>query len=286
MANKDTSIDVDKFDYLSRDAYNTGFKDVFADFDRVFELTTVLGNRLCFHTKNDFTLYGLFQARYKLFKQVYFHKTVFSIELMMADILVNANSYFHFDTMVQSMPEYAKLTDSIIYSIENTKSPLLAKSQQILKNIRQRNLYKLACELISPLEIVNKCTEKDIINSSESLKVDDIVLGKFSIDYGCKDKNPIDSVFFYKTSDDKMPFHLKKQHTSLMISPIFQEHYTRIYVKDPSKREQAMEAIHKYFLKNCQIQIGEGKDIYCSPPLIEKSDGPEFVEPKRKKLKF
>lgn len=74
VANKRNSIDVDKFDYIHRDAYNIGLKNIHFDYERLIKSSKVIGNEMCFNQKNDYELYGLFQTRYRMFKEVYTHK--------------------------------------------------------------------------------------------------------------------------------------------------------------------------------------------------------------------
>jgi len=51
VANKHNSIDVDKFDYISRDTYHLGLEGINVDFYRIFGNSKVIDNELCFSTK-------------------------------------------------------------------------------------------------------------------------------------------------------------------------------------------------------------------------------------------
>ena len=64
IANKRNSIDIDKFDYLKRDAYNCGIKVIKFDHERIFRDSMIINNEICYHQKNDFSLYQLFSSRY------------------------------------------------------------------------------------------------------------------------------------------------------------------------------------------------------------------------------
>jgi len=50
VANKRNSVDVDKFDYISRDCHNVGLKTSY-DFDRLMNLSRVINNEVCYHSK-------------------------------------------------------------------------------------------------------------------------------------------------------------------------------------------------------------------------------------------
>ena len=49
--NKRNSLDVDKFDYLHRDAKNLGFQGVGFDNKRIITNSRVIGNEICYNQK-------------------------------------------------------------------------------------------------------------------------------------------------------------------------------------------------------------------------------------------
>jgi HD superfamily phosphohydrolase len=51
VANKKNSIDVDKFDYLCRDAYHIGLQSSQVDYERIFSSVKITENNLCFNIK-------------------------------------------------------------------------------------------------------------------------------------------------------------------------------------------------------------------------------------------
>lgn len=48
-ANKRNSIDVDKFDYIHRDSYNIGLKNIHFDYERLIKSSKIIGNEMCFN---------------------------------------------------------------------------------------------------------------------------------------------------------------------------------------------------------------------------------------------
>jgi len=66
----------------------------------------------------------LFQARYKLFKSIYLNRSAGAIELMIGEVLLNANSKYHFENAIQDAAEYMKLTDHILKEIEFSTEPV------------------------------------------------------------------------------------------------------------------------------------------------------------------
>ena len=73
MANKRNSVDVDKFDYISRDCHNVGLKSSY-DFDRLLRFSRVIDNEICYHSKEVYNVYEMFHTRYSLFKRIYTHR--------------------------------------------------------------------------------------------------------------------------------------------------------------------------------------------------------------------
>ena len=71
VANKENSIDVDKFDYIQRDIYQSGVQNLSVDYTRIFKDINIINNNICFSEKNDYSLLNLFQARYLLHQKIY-----------------------------------------------------------------------------------------------------------------------------------------------------------------------------------------------------------------------
>jgi HD superfamily phosphohydrolase len=51
VANKRNSIDVDKFDYLLRDAYHIGYKDQSFDYKTIMKNSLVVEGEICYNSK-------------------------------------------------------------------------------------------------------------------------------------------------------------------------------------------------------------------------------------------
>jgi len=124
VANKDNSVDVDKFDYLSRDAYNAGLKTAHFDYDRLIDSSRVIADTICFNAKNDYNVYGVFQSRYQLFKDLYKEKSSTAINFMISDALMEAAGVYKYLEYIHDPEEYVKLTDCFIESIEYSKNPV------------------------------------------------------------------------------------------------------------------------------------------------------------------
>ena len=71
IANKKNSIDVDKFDYLSRDAYHLGLKGYDFQWDQLMADCRVIDNSICFDIKTNQFVYDLYNVRYRMFRNIY-----------------------------------------------------------------------------------------------------------------------------------------------------------------------------------------------------------------------
>src|SRR5205814_2877856 len=76
------SIDVDKLDYLSRDALMCGVPYGVIDVDRLLTSLTVSGDGLALHAKGLAALESLLFAKYQMYRNVYWHHAVRSATAM------------------------------------------------------------------------------------------------------------------------------------------------------------------------------------------------------------
>ena len=100
-------------------------------------------------------------------------------------------------------------------------------------------------------------TEKDILNygtKSEGLHAEDIVLRKFNINMGMKDKHPLEAVRFYRTDQVGNYQLVKKELTdiSLLMPDQAQSCVMRLFVKDESKFQLAANAFEQF----CKEKLG------------------------------
>ena len=66
-------------------------------------------------------IYGLFHARYRLYKDIYLNRKVQAIDLMIAEALKEANHVHRFDEVVNNPNEYIYLSDYVLNEIERNE---------------------------------------------------------------------------------------------------------------------------------------------------------------------
>ncbi len=81
-----SQIDVDRMDYLSRDAYFTGAKYGFIDYERIIKAMNVVNNELVFKESGVHTIESYLMSRYHMYWQVYYHPTARAYEIILESI--------------------------------------------------------------------------------------------------------------------------------------------------------------------------------------------------------
>ncbi|XP_060772817.1 deoxynucleoside triphosphate triphosphohydrolase SAMHD1-like [Neoarius graeffei] len=271
VANKRTGIDVDKWDYFARDSYHLGIPtssdhNRFIKFARVCE---VEGKKLiCARDKQVHDLYEMFHTRHCLHRKAYQHTVTKIIEEMITEALVEANPHieiegskrrmFKISEAIEDMEAYTKLTDHIFEQILYSSDPNLAEAQSILEKIIHRRLYKFVGQtrpqqnLTGSKEDLEKIRRELAESRPDSTDVEltyeDFIVNVFAIDYGMKDKNPMDNVYFYRKTDPTKAIKIPKEEVSILLPETFSEKRIRVYCKQPDK----LEAAKKYFEQWCE----------------------------------
>ncbi|XP_078336253.1 deoxynucleoside triphosphate triphosphohydrolase SAMHD1-like [Crassostrea virginica] len=272
VANKRNGIDVDKWDYFARDCHMLGIKNNF-DHERCIKYARVLevdGElQICSRDKEVGNLYDMFHTRNTLHRRAYQHRVGDIIETMMTEALLLVDEV---DSMkipgtngkkrkisetVDDMEAYQKLTDSIFDQILWSTDKKLAKAREIMMNIQKRQLYKCVGQVRPPdgstfdkdktVEIKNKVS-RILKDMKSDLQNEDILIHLVFLDYGMKDKNPIDHVRFYNKGNPNQAIQLKKNEVSDLLPEKFAEQLVRCYCKkrDKASMDQAAEAFSKW----------------------------------------
>ncbi|XP_035238000.1 deoxynucleoside triphosphate triphosphohydrolase SAMHD1 isoform X1 [Anguilla anguilla] len=273
VANKRTGIDVDKWDYFARDCYHLGIRNNFdhrrfLKFARVCEVNGK--KHICTRDKEVGNLYDLFHTRNCLHRHAYQHKVGNIIETMITEAFVKADKHieitgskgqtFSISTAIDDMEAYTKLTDHIFLQILYSSSPELAEARAILQNINRRQLYKYVGQtqpktpvLVTQdklLEMAVSVAEATPAGGTEvTLQAEDFIISIITMDYGMKEKNPINSVYFYCKNDPTIAIKIRKNQVSQLLPEKFAEQMIRVYCKRTD--EKSLEAARKHFVKWC-----------------------------------
>uniref|UniRef100_A0A7S4P530 HD domain-containing protein n=1 Tax=Paramoeba aestuarina TaxID=180227 RepID=A0A7S4P530_9EUKA len=262
VANSRNSVDVDKFDYLSRDAYHLKI----AGFDpaRLLLNCRVIDDEICFHSKSYFQLFDMFHSRFSLWKQVYSHRVTKCIEYMIGDMYSAADPVLKISEAAENVEDYCNLTDSIVRFIEMSKDPDLQGARDIVKKIRKRQLYKTVDAVIYPtgdnnnkicLPNYDDFSEESLLKHKErslpslSLSSNDIILQKLRVNYGMRDQNPLDFIHFFHSGEPNVKTKLTNQEVAQIQPAIFEEKLVRLFVRDKDNITDAQK-LWTHYLEN------------------------------------
>ncbi|XP_026010046.1 deoxynucleoside triphosphate triphosphohydrolase SAMHD1-like [Astatotilapia calliptera] len=274
VANKRNGIDVDKWDYFARDCYHLGINNNF-DYSRFLNFARVCEvdgqKHICTRDKEVGNLYDMFHTRNCLHRRAYQHKVCNIIETMITEAFLKADPHLQFEgkdgkmftlsTAIDDMVAYTKLTDNVFEQILNSSSPELAEAKQILHNIVCRRLYKCLGQTTSETSILVtqetiKSLEADLARSipqsgtqDVNLQPEDFVVSVIVMDYGMKEKNPINNVRFYCKNDMTKAIQIRKNQVSKLLPEQFVEQLIRVYCKKTD--DKTLEAAKKHFVQWC-----------------------------------
>lgn len=87
-----SQLDADRMDYVLRDGYYAGVPNAQFDVERIVQMVQRDEKGICFDRRAQYAIEGYFTARYHLYLQLYFHKTVRASEAMLRAIIRRAGS--------------------------------------------------------------------------------------------------------------------------------------------------------------------------------------------------
>ncbi|XP_074537499.1 deoxynucleoside triphosphate triphosphohydrolase SAMHD1-like [Halichoeres trimaculatus] len=274
VANKRNGIDVDKWDYFARDCYHLGIQNNF-DYRRFLKFARVCEvdgqKHICTRDKEVGNLYDMFHTRNCLHRRAYQHKVCNIIETMITEAFLKADKHilvegsggrkFNLSTAIDDMEAYTKLTDHVFEQILHSSSPELAEARQILRNIICRHLYKCLgqTQAAKPMNIPQEEIhnwEAELANAipqtgaqDVSLQPEDFIVSVIYMDYGMKEKNPINNVRFYCKDDPDKAIMIRKNQVSQLLPEQFAEQLIRVYCKKTD--EISLDAAKKKFVQWC-----------------------------------
>ena len=181
------SLDLDKIEYLKRDAYFCGVPYGDVDVDRLLNALVVVGDpdsgkqEIGVHEKGVAALESLLFAKYQMFRNVYWHHAVRAATVLYKRIVFDA-----LRTQCISGDELIGQTDEGLLHLLQGRSPEMAARVSAL---RERRLPKRAAEVVAAdLDTDIKIAEWLITDGETKLAVEDAVAAELQL--------PPGSVFF------------------------------------------------------------------------------------------
>lgn len=145
-------IDSDKMDYLIRDSFYCGVNYGLVDIHRLIDSIEISKDyQMQFDIAARGALESFLVARYEMFLNVYYHKTVRSVEVMLVKLINAADNALNL-TSFSSPDEFLELDDmsliSKIRNIDPSESEDAAEAIRMVNLLDSRVLYKSAFEKV------------------------------------------------------------------------------------------------------------------------------------------
>jgi HD superfamily phosphohydrolase len=223
ISNPLNSIDVDKFDYLVRDTQAVGLKFGF-NYSRIIEDAKVIDNKICYSLQCSEDIYQMFFIRYRLHRQIYNHKAVKAIEILIIKLLIEIEKELNISQYILDPEKMMELVDSFIW--HGHTNPSIKK---IIEEINQRKIPKLVYQDVS----LHSC-EFDEEKLKQSFDPNTYHILRFKVGYVGGKSNPLNKITFYNLKNGKIISENKVRNFSLLITQKHQEYFLRVYCMDLS----------------------------------------------------
>jgi len=261
VSNYLNGIDVDKFDYLARDAQVLGWRKGFDSRRIIDEIIIDDQGNIAYAKQCSTEIYDLFQTRYMMHKLVYNHKATKIIESMISDIIIKIDPVFNISSSIYDMNRFCNLTDhSILFMLESAVKPsyylesrlslyqlgIVTAAYEIYQNIIQRKLYKCVAHVLG--KDVDYFHNFIIYLTNRNIQTDNLQIATVKIGFvsGNK-KNPFDSIYFYdKKEHGSSSFILNKNQISAMLCNDYVETQHFLICKNRSEYPTMMSEYKQY----------------------------------------
>jgi len=228
IISNDNGIDVDRFDYLSRDIQMIGLH-YGIEFERIMNHSRIESNEIIYSDKVKLNIEDYFRTRFTMYKEVYNHNTVRGIEYMIKELLSMSQDIIPiYETVLHDdWDTFIMLNDSIIDILQFMSLGSDNNIPKIIDRLNRRNIYKCVGEIVSGEELQISSEEEP----ESDLSPDNIIIDNINISYygniECKyyqEKN-----IHYLEGDIKNPFSKSGRYI------------TKIYYKNDGDRQEAID---------------------------------------------
>ena len=241
-------VDADKMDYLLRDSFYCGVNYGLIDFHRLINSLEVSKDYLTyFDLAARGALEAFLVARYEMFLNVYYHKTVRSVEIMLVKMITAADSILNF-TEFSTPEEYLELDDESliekIRKIDPKESEEANEAVKLVQHLDSRILYKSAFEkvlhtqdrFVSKILTKRKVREsiEEEIASSAGVPPEEIIVDVPtlpSIPYNPNQLNPME-IRIFELIDGKRVLHNLSEYSNIAEMMKVYLDVIRVYTSD------------------------------------------------------
>ena len=252
VSNSLNSIDVDKFDYITRDSRMLGINTAFS-FDKLISNAMVINNIICYPRKIDLDIVNLFTSRHYLHRKIYVHKSVVAFQILILELMKLLDSKLNISDGISDIEKFILLTDDYILNIGRYFSLTNSNIKNIIDIIDSREIYPLIhSSVYKPSEPILRNLTLEIICKEKNIDyslIDDLIMSQHKIGFVSGNKpNPLNSVYLYHSKNpcDNLTV-LTNSETIKLIPEIYQEILILIYYKHKKNIEQLNKLRQNFF---------------------------------------
>lgn len=143
---------IDNLDFVLRDAYMSGYSRQAFDLERLLHYSFFSERGLTIHDRGVDALMRFMSVRAELFRTIYFHRTVRSIDLSLADLFrASSGDLFPAGNPAEALDEYLEFTEfSLIVDVRrwtrSSESRLRELGQQWTDVLGRKLRWKMVCQ--------------------------------------------------------------------------------------------------------------------------------------------
>jgi HD superfamily phosphohydrolase len=255
VCNSRNSIDVDKFDYLIRDAYFCG-SAVRPSPHRLMDNCRVIGGVLCYRKKVLHAIYQLFNVRANNFREIYGHRVSKAIEFMIMDALKLVDAKLGISASAADPAKFIRLDDSILSVVRfratdpaNADDPDFRAALDLIERIERRDVYKAVFESLFRNEratrqridvaqmvpaLVHHVNQRLTPNRASA---NDVRIQILKLNFAMGEKDPLKLVEIYDSETDTKPRMPTQADIGHLVPIIHDELLVRVFCTRPNDAE-------------------------------------------------
>jgi HD superfamily phosphohydrolase len=148
-----SQMDADRLDYVLRDGFHAGVPNASYDIERILQLAHLDPKGLVFDRRSQYAIEGYFMARYHLYLQLYYHRTVRAAEVLLRSALRRAKAVHNNGVELGNIPtglkslfasdnplDALRLTDHDIWAAFNVWSS--ESKDKVLQDLSRRMMHR------------------------------------------------------------------------------------------------------------------------------------------------
>ncbi|MFX0106785.1 MAG: HD domain-containing protein [Candidatus Hodarchaeota archaeon] len=246
-------VDADKMDYLIRDSFYCGVNYGLIDIHRLINSLEISDEYLLeFDLAARGALEAFLVARYEMFLNVYYHKTVRSVEIMLVRLMSAANEVLGL-TSFKTPKEFLALDDMSLISrlrrIDPTESESASEALEMVQKLDSRILYKSVFEKVLHTEdrFVSKVLTKRKVRETIEDEIADnakVPRGEVMVDvptlpsvpYNPHQINPMEIPIFERIDDRKVSHNLSQYSNIAEMMKVYLD-VIRVYTYEKNRTE-------------------------------------------------